>query len=116
MTEINRSVVVVKPKQPYLDWVQSLDDEGTNVTLADLQQDCTAFLVPELLDEEHQEEILAQYHDVLFEYELASWIEDDALWPPKRNLTMFKEWFETEFSSLVVDVVGDPLRTVEEDD
>ena len=58
MWSVNRSVLVVRPRQPYLDWVHSLDDEGKQVTLDDLRRECTALLVPLVEDDDHQDEIL----------------------------------------------------------
>jgi hypothetical protein len=39
---VNRSVLVVRPRQPYLDWVHSLNEEGKKFTLDDLRNSCTA--------------------------------------------------------------------------
>ena len=40
MSEINRSLVMLKPKQPFLDWARTLDDEDKDLTL-DLGMDLT---------------------------------------------------------------------------
>jgi hypothetical protein len=60
MWSVNRSVLVVRPRQPYLDWVHSLDDEGKQVTLDDLRRECTALLIPQVEDDDHQDEILGR--------------------------------------------------------
>lgn len=48
MYEVNRSVLVIKPKQPFVDWLLSLpfrfDPEEVN--LLNLREDCNALLVP----------------------------------------------------------------------
>jgi len=33
MWSVNRSVLVVRPRQPYLDWVHSMDDGGKKYTV-----------------------------------------------------------------------------------
>ena len=68
MSEINRSLVILRPKQPFLDWGVALDDK--NFTLEQLAEDSTAYLIPELWDDSDQEELLESYCDVLFEEQL----------------------------------------------
>jgi hypothetical protein len=58
MFEVNRTVLVVKPKQPFLVWALSLDDEIKDLTLGRLRADCTAYLVPEIQYESDQREVL----------------------------------------------------------
>ena len=43
----NRTAVVVVPKQPFLDWLHSIDPSSADLTLADLHQDPTVYLLPE---------------------------------------------------------------------
>jgi len=48
MSEINRSLVILRPKQPFLDWGMAVDDEDKNLTLEQLAEDSTDYLIPEL--------------------------------------------------------------------
>ncbi len=111
MWSVNRCVLVIRPRQPYLDWVHSLDDEGKQVTLDDLRRDCTALLIPLVDDDDHQDEILATIFREVFEHELRAWMSDPAAWPRISDLAMFKDWFELEFCSMTMDVVGDDIET-----
>ncbi len=53
MFEIDRSLIVVKPKQPFLDWVQAVDyEEG--LTLEHVRDDPSAYLIPQLWDNDEQ--------------------------------------------------------------
>jgi hypothetical protein len=113
MSEINRSLIVVKPKQPFLDWIRSVDPDQT-LDLKDISDDPTAYLIPECGTDEEREQIIDWCADFLFEQELWSWYTDEDLWPVRRDAQTFREWFEVEFHSLVFDVVGDiPLQHVE---
>lgn len=114
MWTVNRSVLVVRPRQPYLDWVHSLDEEGKKFKLDDLRRDCTSYLVPELLDEPQKDEILRRIYKDVFEHELWAWMRDPAVWPRKRDLATFKAWIEVEFCSVTLDVVGRAIE-LEED-
>jgi hypothetical protein len=53
---INRGVVIVRPKQPYLDWAAGLDDSGV---VPDPNEEQTVYLLPSYDDEAEAWEILA---------------------------------------------------------
>jgi hypothetical protein len=114
MWSVNRSVLVVRPRQPYLDWVHSLDEGGKKFTLDDLRRECTSYLVPQWEHEDQRDEILADVHLEVFEHELWAWMRDPAVWPLKRDLATFKAWFELEFCSVTMDVVGGFIESEEE--
>jgi hypothetical protein len=114
MFEIDRSLIVVRPKQPFLDWVQSVDyEEG--LTLGDLRVDPSAYLIPQLWTNDEQPAILRWCYGVVFEAELDSWYTDPALWPQNRDLEMFLEWFDIEFHSGVFDLCDEPIRIIDYD-
>jgi hypothetical protein len=46
---------------------------------------------------------------MFFEHILDAWIVDDALWPQKCTLKMFREWFDVEYRSMVCDMGHEPL-------
>ncbi len=116
MSEINRSLLILTFKQPFLDWARSLDDESDDLTLASLNEDAHAYLIPELFDDSDQEEFLESCYEILFTGELQSWWLEETAWPQPRDLKMFREWFEVEFHSLVFDLCTIPLERVEESD
>jgi len=47
MNTINRSALVVKPAQPFLDWLHRVDATSTHLTLDDLRLEPTIYLLPE---------------------------------------------------------------------
>ena len=51
-------VFIVKPKQPYVDWINTQPDLDTPVSLAEIQIDCTTFLIPEMIGEEDAHEYI----------------------------------------------------------
>ena len=113
MSEINRSLVTLKPKQPFLDWSRTLDDEDKDLTLKQLAEDSTAYLIPELWQDSDQQSLLESHYDVLFEEQLGEWWTDETAWPQKRDLKMFLDWFEVEFHSLVFDLGDEPISVIE---
>jgi len=113
MLEINRSLIILKPKQPFLAWIRTLDNEDKDLTLEELAEDSTAYLIPEVWQDSDQHRLLESYCDVLFEEQLAGWWIDETAWPQKRNVNMFLDWFEVEFHSLVFDLCDEPIRVIE---
>ena len=88
---INRCAVIVRPKQPYIDWATGLDDSSMVPTDDDEQ---TVYLIPEY-DVEGMAQ-LSEACEIIFDSELEDWhliIED---WPANRTFAMFREWFEIE--------------------
>ena len=113
MLDINRGLIVVKPKQPFLDWLHSLDPDDSELQLETLREDTNAYLIPEWETEEEQTEIFLQCAEFVFEEELWAWYTDEALWPTKRDAQTFLEWFDVEFHTMVFDVDDEtPLEHV----
>ena len=46
MYSINRQVIVVKPKKPYIEWINSLPDMEDPIKIDELNNDCTSCLIP----------------------------------------------------------------------
>lgn len=47
MYTINRSIAIIRPKQPFVDWVNELPDAEWKSSLSDFKNDCFALLIPE---------------------------------------------------------------------
>ena len=115
MNEVNREVLFFKPKVLFLDWVNSADDEGVVLTLGEVALDGTVYLTPEIEDDDELREFLEKNYEMLFEQELAGWVQDEARWPANRDISTFLDWFDIEFHSMVIDVAGGELKVVADD-
>jgi hypothetical protein len=107
---INRSVMIIKVKGPFLNWLRSLPDPEDNVTLVEINSDGTIYLIPPYEMDYERKRILENYYDIVFENELAEWWTNPDDWPKRRDLEIFKEWFDIEFRSLVEDLVDLPIE------
>jgi len=105
---LNRCVVTVRAREPFLLWLHSLPDP-TDITLDQVNQDSTVYLLPDYEDDDEQPRLLAQYYDLVFEDQLAGWWTDQRDWPEKRDLLLFTRWFDVGFHSVVIDLVDEPL-------
>ena len=106
----NRCAVVVRKKQPYLDWLLRLPDPvDTDTTLEQVNDDSHVYLLPEYAYVSEQQDLIAQFFDVLFELELGGWWQKPDDWPSVRDLNTFNEWFDIEFHSCIEDLGDFPL-------
>lgn len=87
---INRAALIVRPKAPFITWVNGVEN-STSFPGADDEQ--TIYLIPEQDTPQEFEKILKKIWAVIFENQLAGWYLDESVWPKKRTLSMFKNWF-----------------------
>ena len=109
---INRSVLIVKAKEPFTKWLNALPD-CADISLEDVNEETAAFLLPEYASDEEQDAIIADFFEPIFQMQLAAWWEDEKNWPVNRDLSLFLKWFEVEFHSMAVDLVDAPLESLE---
>lgn len=114
--QLNRALVVLRYKQPYIDWVRTAGEFPIELTLEEANDDSEAFLVPSYdssIDPVDGTEDAINWVEkrwrMLFEHVLMSWTEDKNKWPKKRTLKMFREWFDVEYRSMVWDMGNEPL-------
>ncbi|HEX7025829.1 MAG TPA: hypothetical protein VF268_01165 [Gammaproteobacteria bacterium] len=103
---VDRSVIVVYPKTPYVKWT----GEDLKANGLDPEKDGTAYLVPMASDLEELDEGVEYNWAWLFEHQLSLWTEDETEWPKNRSRKMFKEWFEVRIADMVIDIVQGPIR------
>ena len=104
---LNRSALIVRPLQPYIDWAKALDDSGL---FPDFDGDQTVYLIPEVLSDQDENTILKVIFSDVFERELFEWHTDVADWAKKRTFAIFKKWFKIEIHTVVEDLCVDPFE------
>ncbi len=104
---LNRCALIVRPRQPFIDWATALDADSV---APDPQGEQMVYLVPEFDDEDGAREVLEQVYAHVFQSELYSWWTDEDDWPADRSLAAFEAWFAVEFHTIVVDLVDAPLE------
>ena len=107
MRRVKRTAVRVKPKQPYIDWANGLDEDGVKLG-TEYTPEGTIYLVDDLAEGRSD---LEPYFDILFEEELNAWHRREEDWPQERDFALFQAWFEIEIHSLVLDLKGGWLWT-----
>ena len=108
MYEVNRSVFLLIPLDPFWNWLQSLSIDLSEYSLEDLQADANAYLVnPCDNADEVWDEIEARFEEI-FAAELADWCEDESEWPDLHP-DIFNEWFDILLSTVLTDLSSEPL-------
>ena len=99
---INRSAIIVKPKQPFIDWHNSLYPDSKIDEI-----DIDIYLVDDNIND--LEKFLKKKFDKLFTMVLYDWHTNKKEWPQKRNYKMFKQWFRLEISETIYDLERKPI-------
>ena len=110
MEAINRSTIVVKPAQPFLDWLHRVDPTSAQLTLDDLSLEPTIYLLPECEGKEEAIECLREVCTEIFEEHLDGWYRVPSAWPAERDLHAFLIWFEWSLHSMIIDLGDIPIE------
>ena len=108
---LNRSAVMVRPKQPFLDWAAQTNGSDSR---PDRDDERVVYLIPEYDDEQEAWELVEEVYAEIFESELYGWHTDESAWLQQRDFAMVRQWFDIELNSSVEDLCGYEL--VDEDE
>ncbi len=108
MYEVNRSVFLLVPLEPFWFWLQSVGVDLNDIGLEDLQADANAYLVSPCDSADEVWDEIEERVEEIFAAELADWCEDESLWPDLHP-DIFTEWFDIQLSTVVTDLTTEPL-------
>lgn len=102
---VDRSVVVLKPTQVFLDWLKSTQsDDMPDLTLNQIRSNCTTFLIPQFDEPEQAVAYISERFQSIMDAELSGWVGDGSELPPNRDLALFMDFFELEIHDTVLDL------------
>ncbi|RVU43981.1 hypothetical protein EA187_10475 [Lujinxingia sediminis] len=111
MRRVNRCALVVRPSQPFVDWVRQVDrDYAAGLSDEDLLASDEVFLTPLFHVPEDTEEYLEKNATRVFEAMLHRWCYDPRKWPKERGWGVFQEWLNYEVAVDLHDLPAAPLR------
>jgi hypothetical protein len=113
MRFVNRAVLILRARPPYVDWANGLRDVDPAVTLEAARTGGSAFLVPTFETDAEAVAFVERHASVMFEHELSMWMDDAATWPAVRNAATFHAWFDVEVHDIAVDLGEDGLAAEE---
>ena len=107
---LNREILVVKAREPFVDWVMSVSKDVP----ADpewVRSWVTSFLLPQFEDEEEALDGISEYSKVIFELLLSDWILTEDMWPEDLSWEAFQRMFSFERIEIAWDLVDGPLSS-----
>ncbi len=109
--EINRSIVRIKWKQPFVEWIKGLpdSDEELLISLTHDSSEPSLYLLPAY---ESNAQILAHLSGVcheIFARELESIWTDESDWEKDLSWNNFNRWFDYEICSMPIDLGEDDI-------
>jgi hypothetical protein len=106
---VKRSAMVVKPKMPFIDWVNTTYPDDL-ISIVDYEDD--VYLLPEFEEKKQMEGWLKQNFDQIFIELLNQWSTDENDWPKNRTVKMFKEWFDYSMHTMIWDTIKVPINKI----
>ncbi len=102
---INRTAIIIKHQQPFIDWRNNLYPEDIHKPI-----ETNTYLINE--DIEDIETWVKKKCEKIFIAELVGWNTNKKAWPQKRNYKMFKEWFIVDISTMIYDFELKPISKI----
>jgi hypothetical protein len=101
---------VVKPRQPFLDWLHAADATSSDLTLQELVLEPAIYLIPECDTPQKVADELHELCEQIFVEQLAGWFNDTTTWPPDRSFDVFCRWLDYKHHSMLIDLCDEPIR------
>lgn len=101
LSMVDWSILIIRRKQPYIDWANSFEDDGPKYDGAETGP--SAYLIPYFESIDNVKGFVAANFGAIFEEELASWMEVPETWPDF-TLDNFGNWFSVEYIDMVYDL------------
>ncbi len=111
---INRAAVVIKGTESLVNWVNEIDEDA-EITLEEVREESTVYLISDDAAEEFDEWVEDTFH-MIFESELQGWYTDCDVWPADLTIDMFYEWFTISLHTVVEDTVDSEIVDEEFED
>jgi hypothetical protein len=105
---VNRGALILRYREPAVRWIDDADPSPSSnrVTLESVNEERNVYLVGDRAGEDNKslERWLKRHYAEIFEIELEGWYTDPDLWPKQRSYRLFKEWFEPELHTVLIDL------------
>ncbi|MFT5705963.1 MAG: hypothetical protein ACI9ES_000233 [Oceanospirillaceae bacterium] len=116
MKLLNRSSFMLLPKAPFAQWVANLEGKVSSedgyemLSLAQLREAGSVYLIDEVAQETDFDEMLAVNWQKMFENELSAWDEFGDYWP-ELSKASFEDWFELQTNVMTFDLSKQQIMT-----
>ncbi len=107
---INRAALIVRPRQPYVDWANSVDDGGPRAILKQLRKEPSIYLVESIDSLEDFDLLVDDTWAWIFREQLNGWMQDEDSWPEGLSRELFLQWFDCEVSTVIWDMLKSKIK------
>jgi hypothetical protein len=104
MSAIDRIALVLKPKQPYVDWVRSLPGMDPALSAEAAKCEPMVQLLPYSQDLKEVDSFVRQGWELFFLQSCAGWVKEESDLPLGRSFEKFEQWFDWSLAPLVLDL------------
>jgi hypothetical protein len=115
---VNRGALILRYKEPAVRWINDVDPSPSSdpISLESVNEERTVYLISDTAgdDSKRFERWLKRHYAEIFEMELEGWYTDPNLWPKQISYEMFRQWFEPELHTVLVDLEGGSIFDDEE--
>lgn len=105
---VNRAALILRYKEPAVRWINDADPNprGTPLILEQVNEERTVYLITDEAGQDPRsfERWLKRNYQELFERELYDWYTDPALWPKQPSYEVFRQWFDVELHTVLIDL------------
>lgn len=104
----NRGVIQIVPTKFYVDWFNYVTKDGITYFINDIEP--ISFLIEDFETRKEFDYWLEGNYQLLFEIRLNYSCTNKSQWPETRTFPVFLSWFETYYSSLILDLKTDLIK------
>lgn len=106
---INRSLLLIVPKQPFYDWSNALTPDLPKNSPDNVADHNSYLLEDELFLDDPKKELRKYWKSIFLNELYGQWTDESAY--PKLSWQLFIAWFDFYKSSIVTDLTDAPLYT-----
>jgi len=110
LKSINRLIAILRPKQAFLDWINSMPDDPNTMTMEEVAYENLCFLIPEYESNEQGREFILKNAEAILEVQLEGWDQSGETWPEKLDRRLLQKFFDIEVHSEVIDMMKGPIE------
>ena len=105
---VNRGALILRYKESAVRWINDADPNPSSrpIDLESANEERNVYLIRDTAgdDRESLERWLKRHYAEIFEIELEDWYADPTLWPKQRSYKLFRQWFEPELHTVLIDL------------
>ena len=106
----NRGVIQLVPTKLYVDWFNYVTNDGVKYSIDNFEP--ISFLIEDFETRKEFDYWLEGNYQLLFEIRLNYGCLDKSQWPENRTFTVFKSWFGIYHSSMILDLMSEPIKVI----